>query len=413
MVNDLARQSVCFVVPVLTHYRVGFHRLVREKLAQNGIEYRLIYSAPVGDAAKKLDTVELDWAEKVALFDLSVFGHKAFWQCCVAATRGCDLVILAQENSQLANYPIQIRGAVSRSKVAFFGHGKNFQSTVPEGLRERWKSFWANKVDWWFTYTQGTAGVVAKTGFPIERITVFNNTIDVSQILQHRAVQNPKRQAQLRGNVTFGSNNVGLYVGGIYAEKRIRFLLLAAQKIKNHLPDFHLIVIGDGPQAHLIKDAARDCDWIHVAGAKFGAEKSELASLARIMLMPGLVGLGVLDSFAYETPIITTDIPFHSPEIEYLIDGQNGLILPGASDARAYALTAVNLLTDEVSRQRLVRGGREKLAELTIENMATRFSAGVLGALKKGAPVPRRMNDAQRAEGQNPQPYPGSDIDQR
>ena len=115
--------------------------------------------------------------------------------------------------------------------------------------------------------------------------------------------------------------------------------------MREAVPDFHLLIIGAGPDAGIAEAAAAELPWVHYAGPKFGAEKTALASLGRVFLMPGLVGLGVLDSFAYGTPMVTTDIPYHSPEIEYLRHGENGLIV--ADDVRTYAEAVTELLTDE------------------------------------------------------------------
>ena len=113
-----------------------------------------------------------------------------------------------------------------------------------------------------------------------------------------------------------------------------------------------------------------------------GSEKTALAGLGRVFLMPGLVGLGVLDSFAYGTPMVTTDVPYHSPEIEYLRHGENGLIV--ADDVRTYAEAVTELLTDETWRLQLRRGGEAALETFTIQAMARRFADGVLEALRSG-----------------------------
>ena len=102
--------------------------------------------------------------------------------------------------------------------------------------------------------------------------------------------------------------------------------------------------------------------------------------------MPGLVGLAVLDSFAYGVPMITTDVPFHSPEIDYLEDGKNGLIFRPADDPKLYAERVIALLGDDIGRDRLVEGGRAALDLYSIENMVERFAFGVLAALE----APRR-----------------------
>ena len=99
--------------------------------------------------------------------------------------------------------------------------------------------------------------------------------------------------------------------------------------------------------------------------------------------MPGLVGLGVLDSFAYGTPMVTTDVPYHSPEIDYLKDGVNGIIVNEAEDVDAYADAVARILTDEVWRTHLQAGAVEALQTYTIEAMAQRFADGVMKMLNR------------------------------
>jgi glycosyltransferase involved in cell wall biosynthesis len=103
--------------------------------------------------------------------------------------------------------------------------------------------------------------------------------------------------------------------------------------------------------------------------------------LAKLTLMPGLVGLGVLDSFALRVPLVTTDVPYHSPEIEYLKDGVNGLIMPDRCDPSEYAAAVVGTLRDAKLRERLRRGCKESSALYTIEAMADNFADGVCRAL--------------------------------
>ena len=132
--------------------------------------------------------------------------------------------------------------------------------------------------------------------------------------------------------------------------------------MREAVPDFHLLIIGGGPDAGIAEAAAAELPWVHYVGPKLGAEKTALASLGRVFLMPGLVGLGVLDSFAYGTPMVTTDVPYHSPEIDYLRHGENGLIV--ADDVRTYAEAVTELLTDEAWRLQLRRGAAAASGDL-------------------------------------------------
>jgi glycosyltransferase involved in cell wall biosynthesis len=98
--------------------------------------------------------------------------------------------------------------------------------------------------------------------------------------------------------------------------------------------------------------------------------------------MPGLVGLVVLDSFAFGVPMITTDYPYHSPEIDYLVHNKNGVVVDAWQDCKTYAYQVARLLTDEHRRSLLAQEGQAALKLFSVEQMAKNFSKGVLCCLE-------------------------------
>lgn len=376
----MSSPRVVYAFPTSHRFRVPFHERLRLELAKRGITYDYLYD-PEDDNLGKGDTKTIAWATPVRQSTFAIGGKRLVLQHAFAAARGADLLIMQQQNNLLFNYFAQMGLVPGVKRTAFFGHGRNFQSDNENSLREKFKKFWATRVDWWFGYTQLTADIVSGYGFPRERITVFNNAIDTSTIQREIAVLDPAAQEKLRQDLFGGSRNVGVYIGGIYAEKRIPFLIAAAERVRRLVPDFHLLVIGGGPEAALVESAAARSDWIRYVGPKFGAEKTLLASLASVQLMPGLVGLGVLDSFAYGTPMVTTAVPYHSPEIDYLENGVNGIMIPDPDDLDAYVAAVARILTDESHRAELKAGAATALSTYTIENMARRFADGVEQAL--------------------------------
>jgi glycosyltransferase involved in cell wall biosynthesis len=328
----------------------------------------------------KGDTVDLNWAEVVKT--TYFLNETASWLH-VNNLSQYDLIVIGQENGNLNNYLFHALRWLGISRVAYFGHGKNFQATSGSSPAETFKRFWVRHVDWWFAYTEKSAKIVASAGFPRDRITVFENAVDTSLIVQSIAATAESEVHSLRHRLVSGSEHVGIYIGGLYDLKRIGFLIEAAQAVRRRVPDFHLLVIGGGPDRVLVEAAAQQHNWIHALGPRFGAEKTLLASLGRVFLMPGLVGLGVLDSFAYGTPMVTTDAPYHSPEIDYLKDGVNGVIVQEAEDVDAYADAVAQILTDEVWRTHLQAGAVEALQTYTIEAMAQRFADGVMKMLNR------------------------------
>lgn len=371
-----------FVTFLLTHYRIRFHQLVKANLVEYGIEYKITYSDPIGEAKMKDDAAELSWGCKVPAKEIGFGKFTAIWQG-VKRDKADSLIIIGQENKLIFSYIMIIWGKLTGKKVGYFGHGKNFQAKNPNSAAERWKRFWATKVDWWFTYTDSCADLIESYGYPRKKITVFNNSIDLSSIYSEIEILEDEEQEQLRKQLVGGSQNVGVYVGGIYKEKRIQFLIESAKLIKDEVPDFHLIIMGSGVDAPMVQDAASKYDWIHFLGPKFGQEKTKLIKLGKVWLMPGLVGLAVLDSFAYETPMVTTAIDYHSPEFDYLEHEVNGVVVEDKNSTASYATAVQKLLEDETYRLKLVEGGRISRQKYSIEEMARRFADGVKKAIDK------------------------------
>jgi L-malate glycosyltransferase len=92
-----------------------------------------------------------------------------------------------------------------------------------------------------------------------------------------------------------------------------------------------------------------------------------------------MVGLGILDSFVFGVPMITTDCGLHSPEIAYLKPGANGVMT--RDDVGEFALAVSSLLSDPLALASMGRACLNSASEYSIENMAARFADGIATAL--------------------------------
>jgi L-malate glycosyltransferase len=193
----------------------------------------------------------------------------------------------------------------------------------------------------------------------------------------------PAELERVRAALGSTGKNVCVFAGGMYGEKRLAFLLEACELVRAAVPDFEMIFVGSGEDAGLVEEAARRHEWIHYVGPKFTRDLVPYFMLSKLLLMPGLVGLVVLDSFACEIPLVTTAVTYHSPEIEYLEHGVNGWRVEDPDDVRAYASAVARLLRDDTLRARLVAGCRVAATKYTVENMVERFAVGVLHALER------------------------------
>jgi glycosyltransferase involved in cell wall biosynthesis len=380
--DDPNRQrEVVVVYKTLPHYRVDFFERLRHRLAEDGIRFRLIVGQPDVRTAERNDTAMLPWAEVLHNRYLRVGSRSVVWQPCLLSLRTSDLVVVEQASRLLLNPLLGLWRLLGGPRLAFWGHGKNLDKARASALAEWWKRKTIGSCDWWFAYTEGTAEFVAGGGYPLGRITVVQNAIDTDALRVLRAEVRGHEIEISKIELGISSSNVGLFVGSLYEGKRLRFLVEAADLIRQKLPDFELLIVGDGPDRSMLQSAASTRPWLHVLGARFGEDLARKSAVASVLLMPGLVGLAVLDAFALELPMITTAVLNHSPEIEYLRNGDNGIIVADPSSAAAYADTVVHILADRDLLERLRAGCREAALKYTVGEMVERFRGGLIGAL--------------------------------
>jgi glycosyltransferase involved in cell wall biosynthesis len=370
----MRRYNVAIIQQYLVHYRVPFVNKLAAICKSQGVDLVYYYGR---DSSRHLleEIPECGVPIKVRLF------KSLTWQPVWEQTKTADLVIVEQAVKHLITYPLLVRRLLSSQKLAFWGHGRNFQARNPNSPAELLKRSISRHVDWWFAYNELSATVVSDLGFPKDRITSIQNTIDTKVLQTVRSGLEPNSLEQLKSSLSIHSDNVAIFTGGIYSDKRILFLLEACFLIRASVPDFHLIVIGRGPDEDIVRQAAHEHSWIHFVGAKNDFDKIPYWALSKVSLMPGLVGLGILDSFALGVPIVTTNYPFHSPEIDYLRNGVNGIMVENWQDAGAYAQAVTELLLDESQRQRLIDAGKRDADFYTVDNMAANFAGGIMSAL--------------------------------
>jgi glycosyltransferase involved in cell wall biosynthesis len=375
----------------LFHYRVKLFELMREKCQARGVELVVVYGQPFGDEIKKRDTGTLSWATAVKNRYWPIKEKKDLcWQPSPQQARGSDLMVFMHENRLLANYWWLARRALGLGpKVAFWGHGRDFQSNAPGGLREKWKALSLKWPDWWFAYTTMTEKILLNAGFDPARITVLQNAIDNQSFLHDLSAVDNDRLDALRAQLGLREQDfVGLYCGSLYADKRLDLLFEACAAVQARQPAFHLVLAGDGALCGQVERFCRDHPWGHFMGVQYGVEKAALFRLARVSLCPGAVGLNILDAFVAGTPLITRVHAKHGPEIAFLQPGVNGFAVDGEQQAYATCLQSVIENPDLLQRTR--SGALASAEEFTVENMAERFVAGLLACLSPSAtPVGR------------------------
>lgn len=380
--RSLRRRQVAIAYKTLPHYRVSFFESLRDRLDQDEVDLRVVYGNPTSRDASRRDTATLPWAEFVPNRILSLGGQELIWQPCFGRLKTADLVIVEQASRLLLNYGLLARQSLGGGRVAFWGHGANLQRHRAHAVAEIVKRRISRWPHWWFAYTVGSGDRVAELGYPRSRITVVQNAIDTRALRAARAAAGSEGVRHARLRLQLGEGPVAAFVGGLYEDKRLAFLIEAADEIVRRRQDFRLLIIGDGPLRQVVQAAAETRPYLKYLGPLFGQDKVNALATASALLLPGLVGLAILDAFALELPLVTTAVDFHSPEIEYLRNGENGVILDDPADVPGYAAGVLRVIGDGAFAGTLKEGCRRAADTYTNEQMVERFAQGVHAALR-------------------------------
>ena len=364
-------KKVVIVQYQLPHYRVVFFECLREELSRVGVELTLYYSAENSIAAIP---GSISWAHPVKAHLI----WKLVWIPVFFRVVGADAVIMGSESKHVLNYQLYALSACSKLKVGLWGHGKNFQAANQDVIGERIKRHFSKRVDWWFAYNNYSAEIIHSLGFDESRITSVQNSIDTRGISKARAAIEEKDLRRLKEELGIDSDNVAVFTGRFFRVKRTEFLMKACEAIRQRIPDFHMILIGSGPEQHFVDEATAKHRWIHAVGVKNDVEKAPYWMISKLLLMPGALGLVVLDTFVFGTPMVTTRVTGHGPEVSYLESGRNGLIVDSdPEDVVGYADEVARLMLSADRLQVMRENCFKDASRYSVENMASRFAKGV------------------------------------
>jgi len=377
------RRRVVIVQKSIPAYRVPFFTSLRQELEARDIEFVLVGGDSVGADRLKADESRIEWAHYRLNRRIGIGGRSLVWQPVINLARGSDLVIVEQASKLLVNYVFLFFQSWSAwPYVGLWGHGGNLQKNSASRIGEFFKVHTSRHARWWFAYTEGTRRLMTSRGIPDSRITVVQNSIDTATLRSAMADMSESDVVAYRVGWKSLTGKTAVYIGSLYPEKRLQFLVQACTIVAAQLPHFRLLIAGDGSDRRIVEELASTHRFVTFLGRVDGKDRVALLRIADCIVMPGLVGLAIVDAFAAEAPMVTTGVPYHSPEIEYLEDEVNGIMVGDSYDPDKYAEAVLRVLCDEDLNLRL-RAGCELAAErYTNDAMVKRFVAGIEQALE-------------------------------
>jgi glycosyltransferase involved in cell wall biosynthesis len=179
-----------------------------------------------------------------------------------------------------------------------------------------------------------------QAGFASRDITVVPCGVDVEQF----------------GDASFleRTPNSLIVVGRLVPQKGHRYLFNALKYVREHIPDIHLRVVGDGPMRIELESLAyREGLGNNISFIGRVTEEEKIALLRRssIFVMPSLqegFGIVLLEAMACGLPIVAFDLPVY----QEFMDSDCGSLVP-KMDSQAMATQIIRLLRDSGTRDRI------------------------------------------------------------
>jgi glycosyltransferase involved in cell wall biosynthesis len=315
---------------------------------------------------------------------------------------GYDVLVIGHEVKYFMNLALLFWFRLAGKPVLFwgFGSGQDFwdEKRGPLGraftrIVNAAKRFLVRSASGYLAYTESGVANIVRAGMKRERIRVLNNTIDLDEeIAFHGKAQRLDRDSLRRGWGIATDSVVFTFVGRLLAGKRVEDLIRAVKALRADGVNAETIIVGEGPERAALESAAFGSPWCHFLGAVHDVDGiSRIYRASDALVIPGYVGLAVNRGFAHGMPVITMASDLHSPEIDYVEAGANGLILaPGDHFGAGLRLFA----EDAGLRERLAQGALATRDKLDLGRMVAAFDDGVAAALTRSDNTPFRARPA-------------------
>jgi glycosyltransferase involved in cell wall biosynthesis len=184
----------------------------------------------------------------------------------------------------------------------------------------RWRKTWSEAVDVYYTPTEFARQKFITGGLPAHKILVKPNFLD----------PDPGPGA--------GDGRYVTFVGRLVEEKGVRTLLGAWQQMSDNIG---LKIVGDGPLASLVREAASHDRRITWLGQLTSQELLEVVARAALLVFPSVwyetFGRTIMEAFACGTPVLASRMGAMAELVE---EGRTGaLFAPGDAIDLAARLT--------------------------------------------------------------------------
>ncbi len=319
---------------IQTNYRLPVFERLNSKLGG-----KLVFAS--GQSPRGLyfndDIYENASFQTVKLKNIWLCGERAVWQNFWKAfyQYGTPEAVICEHGPRILScYPLFVYCKIKNIPFILWGHGGSRKRSVSKSnaLKDKIHRQLIRKADAYICYTDGIKQELAAIINP-EKLFVARNSLDTDTLFQIRSQLECSGKKKIKEALGLEKKFYLCFIGRLLNSKRADQVLEVYRKLRQHIHDTGLIIIGDGPEKKkLLAYAEKDKQGnvIFTGEITDWEISSRYLYCSDVILIPQSAGLAINHAFSFGLPVITqenpTHGPFHGPEIEYITNKQTGFI---------------------------------------------------------------------------------------
>ncbi len=201
------------------------------------------------------------------------------------------------------------------------------------------------------------------------KVYIANNTINFEDFPE---ISESKEQIKEELGIHF--KKIVLFVGRMGSgggRKKVHHLINIFKEIDDH--EIGLVLVGSGMDQNLL-DGINKSNTIYLGEIHdpHHIQISKIFKMADIFSIPGHIGLGLNQALFWGLPAVT-EAGDQPPEIQYLINGRNGFIVPRNDQAELKKKILYLLQNDGIRKEFSQNAKNDIIKHATVENMFNGF----------------------------------------
>ncbi len=319
------KHKVAIVYPYFAHYR---EPIINELLKDKEIEYFFLSGDTLPKSVSSLKLAEINsqsrnkklrniWIFKYFLiqFDLIKFIRK----------NNINTLIFLADWKYISYWFYIFYCKLTHRKCFFWSHGLlNNKKT----LNNRIKFLFHSLFDGGLIYSERSKKIMENWGFK-KRLLVVNNSLNYEE--QNNLFLNCSESSVNETSFLPFDIPYIIFTGRLIKERKLELLFKALVYLKENNTLVNLLILGTGPHEFFLKEQIEKLNLqnqVLMGGACYDEKiLCKYFVNAEMCVFPGPIGLTIIHSMTYGTPVITNNnLDKQKPEVEALIDGYNGYL---------------------------------------------------------------------------------------